>query len=264
MILLDSKRGGSLNSSKNINLRAFSMIELSIVLVILAVITGGGLSLFNQYSTASKIEQTKDRMKVVLQAIDDYYDAYYNVTDTYNYARIPGPADRSQSFSVTNDNTISTGNLGNAAAFGISSGRSGSPYFQCNSGNRVGFVPTYTLRIPPEYAFDAWGNRLMYICNVGATGVSQYKNPGNTQLSNANTTHVVVLISSGPNQKGAFFGRNGEQRSGVSPSGDENENLSFSAFRDSAPYSGYDDIMMSITLQQIKAGDVTNPYFENK
>jgi prepilin-type N-terminal cleavage/methylation domain-containing protein len=250
-----------LNRTKHIKVEAFSLIELSVVLVILSVVLGGGITLFNQYSTTQKIELTKERMRVILQAIDDYYDAFYNSTDTYNHARIPAPADRDQRIRITDDaNTISVGDLGNASAFGISSGREGNP-FVCNTGTKRGFVPTYTLRIPPEYAFDAWGNRILYMCNLNGVDVRNYGNNGH---GTSTGTIVAALISTGPNQKNARMGRNANQRDGDNMNNREVQNKDYNYVTNSLTHRGYDDITMFITLEQIKAGNITNPYFEKK
>jgi prepilin-type N-terminal cleavage/methylation domain-containing protein len=268
MILLDIKLGGSLNRKNYINAKkslkanqikrlvfGFSLLELSIVLMILSVVTGGGIVLFSQLSTRSKIEETKTRMKAIIEAVDDYYDK------NASSPTLPTTMPITTNISSTDFGKIGTHNSG-----------------ICNATENSGMVPVYALRLPPEYAFDAWGNRIRYFCKIGA-GATDYLTienfAGTASFSEAtNRKPVVALISAGPNQKVAFIGRKGAQKANLStdPAKDQEiENMvsaspTNTTITSSPPNGGYDDITYFITLQQITANDGAVPpqhYFES-
>lgn len=185
----------------------FSLLEMSIVLVIIGVVTGGGAVIL----TASVEKQQYDETNFKMEAIQK---ALLNFRRSFN--RIPCPGDLT--LNITNAN------------FGIEAARSAGPTNICSSGTpaatftsnfamwtglvEFGNVPTRTLGLPDEYAFDGWGRRFVYtvhnalaldnsfttipIDDVGVrTSVASFVGP---KTSSA----IYVLTSYGPNGHGAY------------------------------------------------------------
>lgn len=126
----------------------FTLLEVA-----LAVVIGGmllamfGQSLVNTLNE-SKIRTTQHRIAEINNALLRF-SSYSN--------HLPCPADRTIPAPVggvaqPNYNAaVANCSVGTAAAGTVSSG-----------GVRIGGVPTRTLNLPDEYAFDAWGMRLIY------------------------------------------------------------------------------------------------------
>lgn len=214
--------------SKN---QAFTILELTIVLAIIAIMLGNMMIVNTEKDDAAMINETNLKMDRIEKAMADYL-SYYSA--------IPCPAilivgPWTANFGVANvystfptycsDNTVST--LGAAS----------SPWY-ASSGIELGSVPTKALQLPDNYAFDAWGRRFTYVmvqyCNQSTspylptmTGylanptnyypyqgfLSAYcgesagnyvtilnKTGGTTIASNA----VFVLVSHGKNGHGAY------------------------------------------------------------
>jgi prepilin-type N-terminal cleavage/methylation domain-containing protein len=213
--------------------RAFSLVELAIVLAIIGVLTGGGITIYEQVSNRSKIDETKRRMKVIIQAIDDYADA--------NGSNVP------ETVAITTN--VSDSN------FGAPNASNNCPF----AGTNRGMVPFYKLRIPYEYAFDAWGNRIRYICGVP----NMLNEQGSTNYNGSNKTILAAVISAGPNQNRAFSGRRATRINNTLGTSDEITNMNDSSwaanFTASPPVGGFDDIVYFITLEQ-----TARDFFEDK
>lgn len=121
--------------------RGFSLIELSIVVAILSIVSVLGLEVATSFIGARAYDRTKEQLKVIDQAIVDFY---------WVTGRLPCPADRSLSIFSANhgieDCTL-------------------SPI----SGITMGAVPTRTLNLQPGIAIDAYGNRINYFVTTRLT-----------------------------------------------------------------------------------------------
>ena len=178
----------------------FSLIQISVLLTIGAIIMasllpGSGAGDFNK-----KIAGDVNKLDAVEAA---------TITFMAKYGRRPCPADGSYDV--------------NAANFGLEAGTPGT----CTSTNLMGpdssgagyviagVIPTKTLNLPDDYAFDAWGRRFTYTVdkratstsacyarqNAGATGGIVIKNTnGGTTLDNV----MVAYIDHGADGNGAF------------------------------------------------------------
>ena len=127
------------------NGRGFTLLEMSIVLIIMAVMLGGGISTFLAYVKKEGYQNTEQR----LQRIEEMLVKYRRV-----YNRLPCPADITRA--------VDTSEYGREA-LNKGSCTGGVIAANLSSGNMVsGMVPTKTLGLPDDYAFDSWGRRIRY------------------------------------------------------------------------------------------------------
>lgn len=207
----------------------FTLIELAIVLTIIAVIIGGGLSIYADKLQAGRVELTRNRLDRVEDALRQYVQTY---------GTLPCPARGD----VGIDQVIAgTPLFGRQSCDPTGQGSAGS-YYYTDEGQRtkegsssyrryviVGVVPTRTLSIPDAYAFDGWNDRIMYAVDTdfsyntsgastsaswsaGAAKITVYDANGN-EKTNCGTQcagvgpgakAVYVLISYGANNYGAW------------------------------------------------------------
>ncbi|MBN9542607.1 MAG: type II secretion system protein [Alphaproteobacteria bacterium] len=213
-----------------VKLKAFSLVELSIVMIIISVALGVVLAFATQKTDADKLLETKEKIEIIDKALGAYL---------LDNGSIPCPA----------NGTIATNN----AAFGDA--LRGGLNYQCaanfSSGSMSwGIIPVRTLNLPDELAFDAWGRRFSYAiiqdCNCDAAtagcaarnfntdfcgvsaGITVQGNASSTIMNNA----VVVIVSHGKNGHGAFASNGGAARIvskvGSSINSDEQENAHLS------------------------------------
>ncbi|MFW0776928.1 MAG: type II secretion system protein [Rickettsiales bacterium] len=192
---------------------AYTLLELSVVLVILSLMMAGALAMLTQ---KSRIDQMKE-LRIKMQAIEEGLIAY---TKRSNTAALPCPA---PFYAITH------------ASFGVAnpSGCAGMTYDDPSS--VAGTVPVKTIGLPDSYAFDPWGNQFTYVVEkASATTNALTTNPisssglgsitvKDTNDNNITTTAIVVLISHGPDGFGAFI-RKGTRKSGYSSNAMQQKN----------------------------------------
>lgn len=196
------------------NTSGFTLVELSIVLIIISVIAGSALTIGISKTEAARMRETRAKIHTIEQAMG---------AQLLLNRRLPCPADP----------TLATGN----AAFGKEE-RTG---VNCNSngavsgtvmeptaapGLFVGTVPAITLNLSDAYMFDGWGRRFVYAVDENFTknetedGANNFAdiNTGiitvedNSATPNTRTTDAVyVVLSFGPNGNGGWL------RTGVRP-----------------------------------------------
>lgn len=258
----------------------FTLLEMSIVLVIIAVVTAAGSTLFSASLAKRQQEETKTKLAAIQQAL-------YNYRVANN--RLPCPADvripvESLNFGIEGANPgVCSGGAPVAfpgaitelwAGFGIFGNDISTPYgpgaprvtvgwgvsgtnaatgtavavanvsvitltlpplipdpslnFTFTS-NVVGMVPTKTLRLPDDYAFDGWGRRIMYTANPSMTVVNAFSITPVTDITQRITIKdasghtksplpstvplaIYVVMSFGPNGHGAWPHNGGTTR----------------------------------------------------
>ena len=132
--------------------KGFTLLELSIVLAILALLIGGGLVIGTAQMEQERVRVTKERMDTIETTLKNYVTAFN---------RLPCPANITLAMSD--------------AAFGLENRTAPD---SCNEvsgeifrdGNVFGSaLPVRTLQLPDEYMFDGWGRRLFYAVDERAT-----------------------------------------------------------------------------------------------
>ena len=183
--------------------KAFSLIELSIVLLIISIMVAGTVTVSTAIVTKSKIELTKKRMDEIYKAMGQYL--------LRNYA-LPCPA--SLRVAKTAASYGVAGEAGTCGEDGI---------YQSNLNSQIvyGAVPVNSLGLPSEMAEDGFGTKFGYAINKNFTTIEY---PTATNLNgfsfNGSTTNMIrvyehpstnmisgvvfVLVSHGANKSGGF------------------------------------------------------------
>jgi prepilin-type N-terminal cleavage/methylation domain-containing protein len=176
-----------------------TLIEMSIAILIVGVMLGAAVQLYNQNRDQYAKKITEERMDYIVRALSTYAETNY---------RIPCPADPSietarvavtptagrepwrfgYEWGIINAPTSSTpagiGNCWDNDAIGIN-----DPEITPDDPNlrQRGLVPFQTLSIPSEYAKDGWGNYFTYAVSPGFTVQTDFADTG----TNNDRTHQV-------------------------------------------------------------------------
>lgn len=205
-----------MNSS--FRLRGFTLIELSVVLVVLALLAGAALSIATQQTTQQKTLDLKEGFDGIEEALLAY-------RKTYN--RLPCPADP----------TLATTH----ANFGVENGVAGTCANLIGTTNTVyGALPVKALGLPDDKMFDAWGRKYRYLVDKRITETDAFiiysitdSTIGDISVrdsigQNITTKAIYAVISHGKNGHGAYT-RNGAAFSSGSSNTDEQNNCDCNA-----------------------------------
>lgn len=175
--------------------RAFTLLEMSVVMVIISLVLAGGLATFVQYTEKKGYVLTQQRLEELQVALGDYAQAY---------GRLPCPGDITDAIDDAN--------------FGLETGDMGvceTANFQYTTDNDVvaGLLPIRALGLSDDYVFDSWGSRLLYAVDRRFTanaGLTVYgsgtigKVSVSLQSSGGSVAAAYVLLSHGANRHGAY------------------------------------------------------------
>ncbi len=179
---------------KNIK-KAFTLLELAIVLTIVAILAIPAVDFLILSSKSTKIQDTRNKSNFVTEAISSYYKSY---------GKLPLPA-RIDLSSEDEEYTKS----GDDNEIKISSGK----YY-------YGSLPTEELGISDKYMFDKWGNKFSYYVTKNATKDETAINKHNENTlyakdndigTKASSGHIFAIISHGESGEGAYNAK-GEQK----------------------------------------------------
>lgn len=185
--------------AKNNSARAFSLIELSIVILIVSFLAVAALSLFSGSVTNTKVQITNNRIQSVYRALQNYVAAN---------GFLPCPAKLNNLKSTSNDYGVQIPSCSSKTT------SSGSEFY-VNSNVIYGMVPIRALNLNNDMAEDGFGNKLVYIVDKrftyslgskpfvdlsGTINVQKFNPSSATEEANA----IFAIISHGANQKGAF------------------------------------------------------------
>jgi prepilin-type N-terminal cleavage/methylation domain-containing protein len=222
----------------------FSLLELSIVLVIIALVTGMAISSGISVVATARQAATTQKMKAIDQALMAFRIANNRLPCPGDLTIAPGGAnfgvEAGGSLACTtgtgvctnalnvNSNTGNPNNTGTTMA-GTCIGTALSPAANFSalgatlaagptSSNRVGAegaLPVATLGLPSDYMVDGWGNRFRYAVDSNMTMIGAFHDsPVNNTCGaitvndvngNARATDAIyALVSHGPNGHGAY------------------------------------------------------------
>jgi prepilin-type N-terminal cleavage/methylation domain-containing protein len=185
-----------MNSSNKHNL-GFSLIELSIVLLIISSLIALVMFSVQTRMDSAKTNLTKQRLQTIMDSIDMFVALY---------GHIPCPALRVAKTAANYG--VSYMVIEPATGWGNECPASGA--------NRLGDVPFKTLGLDPQITVDAWGNRIDYLITGPYAARADFLSPstewaGRYQIHNqhnagtlAGTDIAYVLYSHGPNEYGGL------------------------------------------------------------
>ncbi|MDP9175797.1 MAG: prepilin-type N-terminal cleavage/methylation domain-containing protein [Planctomycetota bacterium] len=194
---------------------AFTLLEISVVLVLISLIAGGALVLLTASVQQAQFNQTVATMQAIEDTLLKYRLAnnrlpcpgdltiapgdpttgpFYNTTNGADYGLEAG-ADPKSAIGIgtgacTGTNMTPTVNY--LSANGIGGGGSEQIYAPAAEGA----VPSRALRLPDSYMFDGWGNHISYAVDISATISNAFTTLPNASL-NACGPIIVCDVMSG-------------------------------------------------------------------
>lgn len=231
--------------------KAFTLIELSIVLIIVSILITGIASVSITTVNNAKIKTTNDRMRSL-------YVSLGNFLASNN--RLPCPA------SIENIKN-SGGNYG--VEVGAGSGCSGGGVTTSfPTGLSYGMLPVRSLGLPSDMAEDGFDNKFAYIVTTNLTTTAGFGSTSNNgsitikeKYSSGDVTVMTdgafAIVSYGGNKLGAFNVNSSSQNPTTSIGSDEQENILVSGSYDGTFVStsgiseNFDDIVYVKTKKQI-------------
>ncbi len=189
--------------------RAFSLVELAIVITIISVFIAGVMNVAVGVTNNSKVTVTKNKMNEIYKALGNYAAAN---------GRLPCPAPISDvKGSVNYGNNVANG-LGSCYSMAANTAVSGT-YLSATT-LMYGMIPVQNLKLSSEMAEDGFGTKFGYVIDRRFTGFNEngnsnnFKNGPESSVITINevgsTTETVtngaafVIVSYGANKKGGF------------------------------------------------------------
>lgn len=229
--------------------KAYSLIELSIVILIISILITGALSVSVGSINNTKIKTTNDRMKEIYKAIGNYL-----VTNK----RLPCPASLKKVKTVDSDYGAEVGGGGGGCV--------GAGVYQSTTTTTLyyGMVPVRALGLPNDMAEDAFESKIVYIVNKNFTNlIETTPNFSNATFATAAYTSIInvkekpagvaqdatldaimALVSYGANKYGAFNANAATQNPRSSDSDELNNDAT--TFVDSGtPNAVFDNVLVA-------------------
>ncbi len=161
--------------------KAYTLVELSIVLVIIAIFLSSGLNIFTNNIVQTKTVNTKEKLNIIYKSLAEHL---------MTKRSLPCPT----LLSKPKDSETSYGNPNQAPC------------------SKTGGVPTRVLDLPSDMAEDDFGNKILYvvdnrlITNFVATSLTNGNGDidiGQGSDANAPAKPVLLLLSFGANSCGS-------------------------------------------------------------
>lgn len=249
----------------------FTLIEISLVIVIIAILVGMAVFSTKARMDASKVFLTKQRMQTIMDTMDRFIE---------DYGFVPCPVN--PTISRSDDNY----GLGTCLSNDGSGVCQTSTDEDCNlavvsttgtSHVKMGGVPFKVLGLDSQTAVDGWGNRFDYIVSEKHTSRTFFTHttgdlpgwdettPDSFSIMNKardeidqNNEVVYILISHGPNGYGGISDKTATASSTASASSFEVENsdlddpdITVATYYQFQPDKDSDDIVVFKTLGQL-------------
>lgn len=209
----------------------FTLLEISVVLVIIALITGMAVSSGISIVSSARFAATQKKMAAIDAALLQFR--------TYNN-RLPCPGDLTLAPSSANYGIEAGAGTGTAIATGTGvctdTGMLPQATFTAtNSTNTYGGVegslPALTLGLPADMMYDGWGNLFRYAVDVTTTANGVFATLGTSCVAGTikvkdaagnsrSTASIYALISHGANGHGAYT-KNGVTMNAASTNANE-------------------------------------------
>lgn len=239
----------------------YTLIELMMVIMVLSIIVSSGLSVYTTSTNSERLEETEDKMRYIVNALQDF-------VTTYGY--LPCPADAA----IASNNP----QFGISVQYNVANG-------ECDnlSGNYRYMLPVKTLAIDENYAFDGWNNKFYYRPSIRLSMkndfdrqfVSGFPDPlyhyGNSMeiidIKNNTITQIAAfaLISYGKNGNGAWR-KSGARKSVHSDAShleyiNNQHNTADPIYRSAGIGEKFDDIVVWYSKWQLEPINLPRPPF---
>lgn len=172
--------------------KAFTLLEISITLLVLSVIMIAGINFQVATMESSHMNLTTEKLTRIEQAIKEYY---------LLKGQLPCPASL-----LVSETTTSYGNELRSSDLCY-----GASVSYTNGDLIYGAVPARTLGLSDDYSVDAWKSRIIYVIDKNYGNRSTFASNGGSAIAikdiagNLVSNKVIyVLFSQGPNKNGAF------------------------------------------------------------
>ncbi|MBL6664417.1 MAG: type II secretion system protein [Rickettsiales bacterium] len=206
--------------------RAYSLLEMAIVILIISILATGALSVYFSLDSGIKEDENEKKFSIIYKAIGKY---------VHENGALPCPA----SINVARRLASST-SFGVAGTAGICQ-QDGVYLGTVETNLAYGMIPVQDLELELDYALDAYGNKFTYIVDkrftssgstdgfgsiYPATSIMTVNDKAGGQTHKITDDAVFVIISHGRNGLGAY----GENLTSISSSkepfdADEEENF---------------------------------------
>lgn len=180
----------------------FTLVELSVVLVVISLLVAGGLAASVSMVNRSAYIDTRTQLQQIEQSLQDYY--------TVN-GRLPCVASLTEATSSSSFG-VEIGATGTTCAGGAAESTPG--HYRVDSGGgvmvRVGMLPVRTLGLSDSVAADKFGSRIVYAVTEKLTDAGQFGTaPGAITIRDANNNNILTnaayfVTSLGRDRKGAY------------------------------------------------------------
>jgi len=161
-----------------INKKAYTLVELSIVLVVISVFISSGLKIFTNNIVQTKTVNTKEKMQIIYKALAEYL---------MENKKLPRPADLIKS-------RDSDANIYDE-------------FVNCDPQINFcfGAVPISKLHLSSNFAEDDFGNKILYVVDSRFTTKFTASTSDGGVIDNNNTnTFIMLLLSAGFNSCGSY------------------------------------------------------------
>jgi prepilin-type N-terminal cleavage/methylation domain-containing protein len=191
----------------------FTLLELSIVLALIGIIVGMGLTTLTASLKTSQYNVTVRRMDEIEKALFNYALANNRIPCPSDLAQVPASATYGFEAGAASGSSPGTGT-------GVCTGTTMTPQatFKATTGTAEGGVPTRALQLPDDYLYDGWGRRFRYAVDPTYTASAALPAPAggpctastsaiavnDASGSARTTTAIYVLISHGANGHGTY------------------------------------------------------------
>ncbi len=184
-----------------LRLSGFTILELTIVLLIIGVVLAGGVVVTSAMLTRQQTDETEAKLETIEEALLNYRRAFKRIPCPGDIIIAPDAANFGMEAPDTGTCTGSTP----AANFGPAS-----------STVVAGGLPTATLNLDDDYAVDGWGRKFLYAVDTQFTAVDAFVSipisdvtTGAITVNDTNddartTTGAYVIVSFGPDKHGSY------------------------------------------------------------
>ena len=173
--------------------KAYTLVELSIVLVIIAIFLSSGLNIFTNNIVQTKTLNTKEKLNIIYKSLAEHL---------MTTKRLPCPVDLTHAKDTNISYAFTDNSIKNCSSIRPSN-------------TIIGYIPTRNLNLPSDMAEDDFGNKILYVVDnrlIPETGTFNAANffttntggDGSITTDQNGTRPILLLLSFGANSCGSY------------------------------------------------------------